>query len=290
MSLRVLAAALLVLSVTAVFGDQPAAQTETEKILSTIQWVHAPEKGNLGDIASIKVPPGYIFAKAGDVPKLMQLTENPVSGNEVGFLAPEDMSWFMVFEFSKIGYVKDDEGDKLDADAILKSIREGTDAGNEERKKRGWATLTIVGWEQPPRYDAATHNLTWATRAESGGKQVINHSTRILGREGVMEVALVCDPPQLAGLLPTTNKLLGDYSFNPGSRYAEFTKGDKVAAYGLAALITGGTVAIAAKSGLLAKLLKVLSKFFIFIAAAVAAGFKKLFGRKKDPASAPSGQ
>lgn len=282
MSPRVLAAALLALFAVTAFAQQPsAAQTEAEKVLSSIQWVQSPEKGEMS-VASIKVPPGYIFAKGDDVGKLMQLMHNPVSGNEVGFISPEDMSWFMVFEFDRIGYVKDDDRDKLDADAILASIREGTAAGNEERKKRGWATLTILGWEQQPRYDAATNNLTWATRCESNGKQVINYNTRILGREGVMEVSLVCDPPQLAGVLPVSNKLLGDYSFNPGKRYAEFTKGDKVAAYGLAALITGGAVAVAAKSGLLAKLLKLLVKFAVFIAAGVAALFKKIFGKSKN--------
>jgi uncharacterized membrane-anchored protein len=178
--------------------------------------------------------------------------------------------------------VKDEERDKLDADAILTNIKEGTAAGNEERKKRGWASINIVGWEQQPKYDPASNNLTWAIRGQSGDDQIVNFNTRILGREGVMEVALVCDPPQLAGVLPTSQKILGDYSFNQGKRYAEFRQGDKMAAYGLAALITGGTVAAAAKSGLLAKLLKVLAKFGIFIAAGAAALFKKLFGKKEE--------
>ncbi len=219
-----------------------------------------------------------MFAKANDVPKLMELMENPVSGQEVGFFAPEDMSWFMVFEFDAIGYVKDDERDALDSGAILTNIKEGTAAANEERRKRGWSTLDIVGWEQEPRYDPKTNNLTWAIRAQSEGSQIVNFNTRLLGREGVMEVALVCDPPQLAAITPVANQLLGDYSFNPGKRYAEFTKGDKVAKVGLAALIAGGGVAVAAKTGVLQKLWK----FILAIIIALAAGFKKLFGKKEE--------
>lgn len=288
MPIRALAAALLFLFTFAGFAQEPsAAQSEADKVLKSIDWVSGPGKGEMKDIATIDVPAGYIFAKANDVPKLMELMENPVSGREAGFLAPEDMSWFMVFEFDPVGYVKDDERDKLDADAILSNIKEGTAAGNEERKKRGWATMNIVGWEQQPRYDTASNNLTWAIRAESEGSQIVNFNTRILGRGGVMEVALVCDPPQLAGVLPTSQKLLTDYAFNPGQRYAEFRKGDKMAAYGLAALITGGGLAVAAKSGLLAKLLKVLAKFGIFIVAGIAALAKKLFGKKEETPSTP---
>lgn len=286
MPTRALAAALLFLFAVTAFAQQPAAaESEADKVLKSVDWVTGPGKGEMKSIAAIDVPAGYIFAKAEDVPKLMELMENPVSGREAGFLAPADMSWFMVFEFDEIGYVKDDERDKLDPDAILANIKEGTAAGNEERKKRGWATMNIVGWEQQPRYDPASNNLTWAVRAESEGSQIVNFNTRILGRGGVMEVALVCDPPQLAGILPTSQKLLTDYSFNPGQRYAEFRKGDKLAAYGLAALITGGGLAVAAKSGLLAKLLKVLAKFGIFIAAGAAALFKKLFGKKEETPS-----
>lgn len=280
MTARALVAALALLLAFTAFS-QDAQQSEEDKILSSIGWV-TTGKGEMKDVASVSIPKGYVFAKSDDTAKLMELMQNPVSGKEVGFLAPEDLSWFMVFEFDPVGYVKDDERDKLDADAILDNVREGTKAANEERKKRGWASLEIVGWQQQPRYDTATNNLTWAIRARSNGKEVVNYNTRLLGRDGVMEVALVCDPGQLAGVTPVAQKLLSDYSFNPGKRYAEFKQGDKMAEYGLAALIAGGGVAVAAKTGLLAKLLKVLAKFGIFIAAALAALGKKLFGKKEE--------
>ena len=87
-----------------------------------------------------------------------------------------------MFEFEDVGYVKDDEKDSLDANALLESIKQGTEAGNKERRKRGWATMTILGWETPPRYNETTHNLEWAIRGQSEGEPVINHNTRLLGR------------------------------------------------------------------------------------------------------------
>ena len=50
----------------------------------------------------------------------------------------------------------DDEKDSLDADAMIASIREGTEAANEERRRRGWSTMTILGWHEEPFYDADT--------------------------------------------------------------------------------------------------------------------------------------
>lgn len=62
--------------------------------------------------------------------------------------------------------------------------------------------------------------------------------------------------------------LLADTEFSQGNRYADFNPSvDKVAAYGLAALVAGG---IAAKTGLLAKLLVLILAFKKIILLAIA--------------------
>jgi uncharacterized membrane-anchored protein len=275
---------LLLLSVapSASAAEQPdPAAEEAKRIVESVKWTNGPGHGNL-KVAAIDVPEGYIFASDDDVRKLMELMHNPTSGREVGFLSPADMSWFAVFEFSDTGYVKDDDGNKLDADALLKSIREANEEGNKERAKRGWGPFNVKGWERPPNYNPSTHNLEWAIRGESEGETIINYNTRILGRRGVMEVSLVVDPPVLASTLPVYEKLLTRYDFNGGERYAEFKQGDKMAEYGLAALITGGAAVAAVKTGFFAKIFKFLGKGIIAIVAAAGALWKKLFSR--DPA------
>jgi uncharacterized membrane-anchored protein len=100
-----------------------------------------------------------------------------------------------------------------------------------------------------------------------------------------MEVVLICEPDQLQGTLPTFTSLLAGYSFQTGNNYAEYRKGDKVAKYGLAALVLGGAAVGAAKLGLLAWLLPFLKKGWILIVAAfagIASFFRKLFGRKDE--------
>ena len=74
-----------------------------------IQWVRGPATGKLGTVAEIKLPEGYMFAGADDTRRLMEAMQNPSTGAELGFVSPTNMAWFVVFEYSESGYVKDDE-------------------------------------------------------------------------------------------------------------------------------------------------------------------------------------
>lgn len=242
-----------------------------------VSWQKGPSVGDLGSAAQVKVPEGYVFAGASDTRTIMEANHNPITGREMGFVAPAGEDWFAVFEFDDVGYVKDDEKDSLDANALLDSIRKGTEAGNNERVKRGWPTMTILGWETPPRYNEITHNLEWAIRAQSEGAPVVNHNTRVLGRAGVMEVTLVTDPALLAETLPKFKTMLAGFEFKQGHRYAEFRSGDKTAAYGLTGLIVGGGTAALVKTGAF----KWIWKLLVAGAAGVAALFKKLFSRNR---------
>jgi uncharacterized membrane-anchored protein len=270
----ILALALALWLVTSpAFGQQ-----DKESVLSKVKWQRGPCIGALGDIASIKVPEGYLFADGDDTRLLMELMHNPTSGTELGFLAAADSNWFVVFEFDESGYIKDDEKDSLDADAILKSIQKGTEVANKERAKHGWAPLNVLGWQKAPSYNPVTNNLEWAIRAESENHPILNWNTRLLGRKGVMRVTLVVDPEQYKETLPHFQSLLAGFGYNTGERYAEYRQGDKIAKYGLSALVVGGATAVAAKSGIL----KYLWKGLIFVGIAALAFVKKLFGRKPE--------
>ena len=222
---------------------------DIESTFKRVQWQKGPSDASLGQIAQIRVPPGYVFADANDTRLLMEAMQNPPTGVELGFLAPADLNWFVVFEFSNIGYVKDDEKHSLDADAILKALKEGNEKGNDERRKRGWPILTITGWEQKPHYDSLTHNLEWAIRVDSEGNPAINYNTRLLGRGGVMRVSLVVHPSVLSDTVPKFKSLISMFAFKQGHKYTEFRQGDKIAKYGLTGLIVGGATAVAVKTG-----------------------------------------
>lgn len=261
-----------------------------------IEWKKGPTIWDLGGVAEINVPKGYLFTDKKGTQTLLELTHNLPSGDEVGALVPatEAQDWFVIFEFDQIGLVKDEEKDKLNADGILDSIQRGTEEANSERKRRGWSEFHVVGWERSPFYDDQTHNLTWAIRGRSDtGGPSVNHSVRLLGRRGIMRVDLVMKPEEYAASVSDFNRLLAGFTFQQGNRYADFVRGDKVAEYGLTALILGGAGAAAVKTGLLAKAWRLvlvavlaLKKLIIVVFAGLAAVLRKIWrwitGRKQE--------
>jgi uncharacterized membrane-anchored protein len=266
----------------------PSLWAQDAKDKKRVDMLEGPATAKLGAVAQIEVPAGYAFLDGKTTRALMKNAGEPTSGNEVGFLRPTNAHWSVIFEFSSIGYVKDDDKDKLDANKLLKSYQDGTAEQNKAREAAGNPPMVIVGWEQEPRYDPITHNLTWAIRASVGGRPLLNYNTRLLGRKGVMEVVLICEPDELASILPPFQGLLANHKFQTGESYAEYRPGDKVAKYGLAALVLGGAAVGAAKLGMLSWLLPFVKKLWLLIVAAavaVANFVKRMFNRvtgKKD--------
>ncbi len=235
----------------------------------------------MGREAEILVPPGYVFTGREGTRTLMQAFGNLLTEEELGFIAPVEQEgevgfpWFAVFEFGESGHVKDDEKGDLDPAEMMKSLRKGQEAANREREELGYDSLSITGWAMEPRYNEITNNMEWALSLRAGnGAENVNLNTRLLGREGVMRVTLVCDPEILESIVPEYQELLEEFSFQEGQRYADYRKGDKLAKYGLTGLVVGGGVAVLAKTGLLKKFLKPI----LLGLAALGALIKKLFG------------
>jgi uncharacterized membrane-anchored protein len=263
-----------------------------------IDWQEGPTTAKLGDIAEIQIPAGYRFSGKDGAQKLLQLTQNIPNGRELGVIVGDKATWFMMFEFKEEGYVKDEEGGKLDNEAILKNIQEGTEAANQQRAKKGWPPFHVNGWQREPFYDPGTHNLTWAILGRGDDPKemnTVNHSVRILGRRGTMNVDLIADQNQYAALTGEFNTLMSGFHYLQGNRYSDFAKGDKVAEYGLTALIVGGGAAVALKTGLLAKLWKFIVMGLVAAGAAIKKLFQSIFGKEEkieDPnaRSASQGQ
>lgn len=278
------------------FGQAPSNQNQPSS--SGIVWHKGPYVATLGSAAELKVPPGYEFADGEGARRYLELTHNPAEGTELGIITPignaDADNWVVFFDFDETGFVKDDEKSAINPDKLLESIKQGTEEGNEERRKRGWAPFHIIGWQTQPFYDQTTHNLTWATIGRGDDPKeanTINYASRVLGRRGVMRTDLVIDPSQTAAVA-RFNNLMNGFSFTAGSRYADFVKGDKVAEYGLTALIAGGATAVALKTGLFAKLLGLLAAAWKVIAIAFAAvmtriknimaAIRRKFGNRAD--------
>lgn len=260
-------------------------QDAMEKQFAALKWVKGPASENVAGNSTLVVPESYVYLDRADTKKFLDLNQNLSDGNEV-MIAPKGGDWTAYLEFDDGGYVKDDE--KIDAAALLKSLQESTEAANEERQKRGWQPMHITGWATPPTYNSVTKRLEWATLLSSNGSTDVNFFTKILGRRGHTTVVMVSSVDALPANEAALNKALEGYTFNSGETYAEWKPGDKVAEYGLAALVLGGAAAVAAKKGLFGVLAGFLAATWKAIVAAVVgvgAWLRKRFASKADARS-----
>ncbi|MFO0728447.1 MAG: DUF2167 domain-containing protein [Myxococcota bacterium] len=275
---------LLLLSVPA-WAEDPTPEApgtpEEKDPLDQFKW-QTTGKGSLGK-AEVAIPEGLRFLGARDTSTLVEMMGNISGHEEAGLIGTPDLSWFVVFFFDDVGYVKDDEKDSLDADKMAATMREHLVESNEERRRRHLDELSFDGWAIAPRYNAESKQLEWAQKLRSVKGTSVNYNTRVLGRHGVMRVTLVTGPEDLEAVLPAFHDMMKGFQFNGGEDYASFRAGDKVAEYGLIALVAGGAGAVAAKTGLLSAAVIFLKKGAKLIAVAIAglaAAVKKFFTRK----------
>jgi len=263
-------------------GSEDAKPSEFRRQLNELKWIRGPQRVQLFDNSTLELPAGYVFLNPGETEKFETITHN-IGGGAQYFFAPDDLHWEAHFSFKDDGYVKDDE--KIDAAGLLENIKQNTDAANKVRRERGWDEMEVIGWQTPPHYDTQTNRLEWAVtgRDMKSNSTVVNFNTKILGRGGVMSVVLITSPDALSASTSDFKATLTGFQYVAGQRYAEYKPGDKVAKYGLAALITGGAAAIAVKTGLWKVVVGAVVAGWKFIAAAAIAlfgGIAKRFKKK----------
>lgn len=279
---------------TALTPQQQAHEQAIEQAQKAMQAakIKGPAEIKLRDQAVLKLPAGYVWVPEPAAGQFMKAVGNHPDEREMGLVFPEsdDQNWVAVARYEEAGYIKDDDAKNWNVDDLFKSLKEGTEAANEERRKEGYSELEILGWVEKPTYTADTHRLVWSMSARTKGApsedgSSINYNTYALGREGYITLNLITDMRTIAQDKVHAQTLLGALAFNEGKRYADFNAStDKVAEYGLAALVGGlaakklGLFALAA--GFFAKFAKII----ILAGAGVMAAVGKFFKRDKTQA------
>ena len=249
----------LVCALPAVAQEPPAAAApmDEEKFEASLGY----QTGTIklpGGMATITLPESFRYIGPQSARRVLtELWGNPARAADgvLGMLVPADVSilaeesWGIVITFDDDGYVEDNEAAKTDFDDLLEEMKEGTADANSEREKLGFDPVTLVGWAEPPHYDAKSHKLYWAKELEFGSEpnHTLNYNIRILGRRGVLVLNAVASMDQLDSIRAETENVLSAVEFDAGHRYTDYVPGtDKAAAYGIAGLIAGGA---AAKAG-----------------------------------------
>lgn len=300
---RFLLAVLLFLGlgVGAHAAGQPAQgqqeQQTAEQFLASLNF----QKGKItlpGGIATLELPPAFRYLAPADTARLLeQGWGNPPGAATLGMIVPAEVSplseegWGVVVTYDKDGHVKDDDADSIDYAELLQEIQESIADENKARKEEGYPAMTLVGWAEKPHYDKIQHKLYWAKELRTEGAKAngLNYNIRVLGREGVLVLNAVASLGQLDQVRTEMQQVTTFTNFTAGNRYADFNaQTDKVAEYGIAALVAGG---VAAKLGFFGKLLALLvafKKLIILGAAAAASLLWKLFRREKPVPAAPA--
>jgi uncharacterized membrane-anchored protein len=292
------AAALLLLPSAFVHAQESSAADATTQDTVNPAWTaagkamqHGPQTIALRDQAKLSLPEGYGFVPTGQARQLMESMGNQVDENFIGMILPlaegdDSEQWMMTVDYDPAGYISDEDAKNWNADELLSNLKEGTEAGNERREKMGIPALEVTRWIEPPAYDAATQRLVWSAEARdkgapAGDEDTVNYNTYVLGREGYVSLNLITSTGAIEAQKPIAKTLLSQVAFIDGKRYADYDSStDKVAAYGLAALVGG---VAAKKLGLLALAAAFFAKSFKVIILAVAAGgaaLRKFFMRK----------
>jgi len=289
-----LACSFLALFTAVSFADDTIIKdrADAEALIATFKY----QKGQIplkGDLAVLNVPDSFRYLGPDDAQSiLVRLWRNPPGPKTLGLLIPADLSpidpncWIVTIDYSEDGHVKDDDAAKIDYTSLLSQMQKDTAATNKQRASQGYSTVTLVGWAAPPRYDAQSHKLYWAKEIAFSDvpENTLNYNIRVLGRKGVLLLNVIAPMSKLPQIEKAAPDILSMVDFQKGNRYADFDSStDKIATYGLAALVAGGIIA---KTGLLKVILVGLlaaKKFIIVGLAAISAWFKKTFKKKSKP-------
>jgi uncharacterized membrane-anchored protein len=279
------------------FAAAPAEAPATEQKITVEQFLAGLrfQQGKItleGNIATLDLPPNFHYLGPEDTNKiLVDGWGNPPGAKTLGMILPTDVNplsaagWGVIITYDKDGHVKDDDADKINYADLLKDMQEGMVENNKARKEQGYPAMTMIGWAEQPTYDKGQHKLYWAKELQTEGSSDngLNYNIRVLGREGVLVLNAVSGMEQIAQVKTEMKNVTGFTEFTPGNRYTDFNSNtDKVAEYGIAALVAGG---VAAKLGFFGKIFALLLAFkkIIVIGLAVAGSWVyKLFGRKKE--------
>ncbi len=246
------------------------------------------------ELAKINLPDGYRYLDPESTQHIVTDTWGNPPSETLGMIIPGGINpygisgWGVVLSYEEEGHVEDDDAASIDYDELLREMQEEVALENEVRLEQGYDTYQLRGWAEDPHYDAGSHKLFWALNLHFGMEEedypgTLNYNVRVLGREGVLVLNAVSGMEHLPEVREHMESLIPSVAFTQGNRYEEYNpSSDKLAAYGVGALVAGN---LAAKTGLLAMFTAFLGKSWKFIllgVAGLAALIKKHFTARQN--------
>jgi len=222
-------------------GDKDSTNTSTEgakaleKLMSAYKTLDSAEKAmnyeqgiiNISDgVARVTIPKGFKFINEKQSQYILEsLWQNPPDASVLGMIVNDSFhvnsqksEWVFVITYNSMGYVKDDDADKINYDDLLKDLKKESAESNIERKKLGYETLELMGWASKPYYDKENKVLHWAKelKVEGSEQNTLNYDVRVLGRKGVLSLNAVAGIDQLEEVKKNIPEILKMAKFQGG--------------------------------------------------------------------------
>jgi uncharacterized membrane-anchored protein len=262
---------------------------ERTNAIARLHWVNAGTLKLPLSGGRVALPQGYRMVLGEDARRLSVLSGNPDdSGVEAVVLSPkfEDE---IVFQSVNEGYVSLNDWTHVDPNNMIRSILDGTEQANTERRRQGLDEIHVIGWLQEPTLDRQTSTVYWAIEGSTDHGNIVNSIALRLGRNGYERLNWIADRINYASVGGQLDVMLRAHTFEPGFQYADHQPGDKAALYGIAGLVATVAGAKALKAAAGVGLLVVVKKFAAILLGPLAFGLlrlKRIFLRR--PPSGPS--
>ena len=219
----------------------------------------------------------YLGCRCADAYKLLgHPTER--SGLEAMVIGGREADQLITFESFQTGYVTLDDWSQVDPVALLAEINRNTERENQERREQGLSELHVQSWLRPPKLNRNMATVYWTIATdETTGTSVSSVALR-LGRNGFEKLTWITSQDKYLATGKHLDEMLRAHGFGPETAYADHVSTDKIAEYGIAALIAKvlGAKPIKAEAvGLGAGLAKLFQALF----AAIGAGFYRAVRR-----------
>ncbi|MDC0032283.1 DUF2167 domain-containing protein [Pelagibacteraceae bacterium] len=267
----------------------PLSDEEWIEVYENIDWGNGPTTiTHTSADARVKIHENEIYLTNRNLINQWLYYENGIDfGNqiEIYILNLDNFSARTYGNFSKDGYIKIDDWNEIDHTKFIKEKKDLYMSSNDLREQSGADTITDVVWIYKPKLYRDKNiveysfKVTW--RSKDGEMYNSTDSTVLhLGRYGYSSCTFVVDHRDYQLAKYTFEKIKDDYVFNDTHQYSDFKQGDKVAAYGIGALLAASMgIKGIAKAGFMATLMLFAKKaWFILLLPFIFIG--RLFNRK----------
>jgi uncharacterized membrane-anchored protein len=260
-----LAAATLMLGAVCADAQQisdspPGANERRAAEIGKLNWLHEGKLQLALSNSTLSLPVGYHAVLGTDANRLVELVNAQSEKIADAYLIDPTSGSEMVIEYVDSGYITLDDLSEMNPTKMLQDIKDATEDGNSARRAAGINEMHVTGWLQQPTFDRSTNTAYWALGATSGGGGLVNAIALRLGRNGYEKFIWITSPDQFSYVGGMLDVVLRTHSFDAGYRYSDHIGTDKVAGYGIAALVGAAAgakaVKIAAAGGLILLLKK----------------------------------